>query len=145
MRLYAAKLLGFEEDEDAELFCVCPDRVAYFNRHKFGGPTNEEFALDFTDTVNGLWNREAVFVFSEGFVDSKLSGCKDLSQIRDAFKSHFQTLKKNYERQLQLQEPYGHVEVEKQQSEDAQLKRKKNVSLFDHLARSNSILTFTRL
>ncbi len=102
-----------------------------------------EFALDFTDTITSPWNREAAYVFTDEFIKSKMFMCKDARLIREAFKSHFQTLRKKYERQLKLQEPYGHLEVEKQQSEDARKKRRKNVSVTVFLWMINMFSTFS--
>lgn len=73
--------------------------MATFDHYKLAvlGPTLEKFALDLcSDGLASSWNKRAIDVFVDGFIDSGEYESTDRGAIRNAFKIHLSTLKSHH-------------------------------------------------
>ena len=67
---------------------------------KRGGPTAENFRLQFGKTHLTEWNKKAVKVFAKTFVESGDYTSCDKRKIEEAFKVHLKTLFSHYDLQV---------------------------------------------
>ncbi|KAH0825887.1 hypothetical protein J3R83DRAFT_7679, partial [Lanmaoa asiatica] len=86
-------------DTNKEPFTRVPSEqeVAAYNVRGIGGPTAEDFSLDFCGTIASPWNKQAIEVFADDFIHCNLYGPVKKTDVKVAFKAHLRTLRIQYD------------------------------------------------
>ncbi|KAG2132333.1 hypothetical protein DEU56DRAFT_739579 [Suillus clintonianus] len=100
VREHAMHMLGRETKND--LLPPPPDgtEIARFVMAKQGGPTAENFRLEFGKTHLSPWNKKAAKVFARSFIESGLYTSDDKNAVETAFRIHIKTLCLHYQAQV---------------------------------------------
>jgi hypothetical protein len=93
-------MLGRETKND--LLPPPPDaaEIAQFVMAKHGGPTAENFRLEFSKTHLTPWNKKAAKVFARSFIESGQYTSDDKNAIETSFRTHIKTLCSHYWAQI---------------------------------------------
>ncbi|THV01691.1 hypothetical protein K435DRAFT_853551 [Dendrothele bispora CBS 962.96] len=87
------------QPNDEPLQSVTPGELQDFDKEIHGGPSIEDFRLDFRSKGSwGAWNRAAADVFVEYFMNLQGHEQFDGGSVKKAFQTHLKQLKKNYNR-----------------------------------------------
>ncbi|KAG1881313.1 hypothetical protein F4604DRAFT_1578180, partial [Suillus subluteus] len=100
VREHAMLMLGRETKND--LLPLPPDgaEIAQFVMVKRGGPTAENFRLEFGKTHLTPWNKKAAKVFARSFIESGQYTSDDKDAIETSFRTHIKTLCSHYQAQV---------------------------------------------
>jgi hypothetical protein len=93
-------MLGRETKND--LLPLPPDgaEIAEFVLLKRGGPTAENFRLEFGKSHLTPWNKKAAKVFVRNFIESGQYTSDDRNAIETSFRTHVKTLCAHYQAQV---------------------------------------------
>ncbi|KAI9059823.1 hypothetical protein FKP32DRAFT_1613968 [Trametes sanguinea] len=78
--------------------CVAnPREVRGWQREEGECCTVEDFRLDLTKGYGSEWNKSAINVFVEDFIETGTYSCTDAKQVRRTINRHFRTIRRQYD------------------------------------------------
>jgi hypothetical protein len=116
--------------------------LSQFHKTKQGGPSPQDFRLDFLGTNRSPWNKKAASVFAVSFLAAHPKCQKDPKAVATAFQTHLITIKSNY---LKMVDDFDVVAAHHVKQIQARRSRLRTVSISCHLAFDSSHLTSTPL
>jgi hypothetical protein len=91
--------MGRETKQSPVDIAAAPEEVQHFarSRNRIDGPSVEDFRLDLaTSALSSAWNKHAAKVFARSFIQTGWYSCDDEDFIRETFRTHLITLRKQY-------------------------------------------------
>lgn len=97
---HAMHMLGCETKNNPLPPPPDPSEIAEFILAKWGGPTINNFRLEFAKTHLTPWNKKAAKVFARSFIKSGEYTSGDKHTIKTSFWAHLKTLCSHYHEQV---------------------------------------------
>lgn len=119
-------MLGRETKNDPLPPPPDPSEIAEFVIAKRGGPTADNFRLEFAKTHLTPWNQKAAKVFARSFVESGEYTSCDKDIIEASFRVHLKTLCSHYREQVRSAHSLPHPQqtVDNRQAAARRARRK---------------------